>query len=423
MFRRRKIFHAGIAGLALLLLVSACSSSSKSASGGSATTGSSSNSSASSASSAPTGSATATGAPITIGVVCSCSGPFGSTVVDAWKTLQAWAKSVNASGGVNGHPIVLDEKDDQSNPGTAVTGATELIDAHVPLMFDLSILDSSWAKAVDAAHIPVVGGNVSFPPSYQDPNFYSSAQTGDSAIYASELTAKTAGATNIGLMNCAEGCNVTLSLQRSTAKELGLPVPYSGEFADNAPNYTAQCVAAKQDNVQALVLFGSISVIARVASDCNQQDYNPIYVTEGTGFTNQILTSVGLKDHLWSEFPILPYSSTNSAVVNMNTQLDKYFPGMRENTLDWSEFAAQAWTGGLLIEAAAKNAGITASQTVTSADFTKGLDMVQNDTLGGFSPSLTFAAGKPHPVDCWYTARVQSGVVSLIGGQVCHTIS
>jgi branched-chain amino acid transport system substrate-binding protein len=356
-------------------------------------------------------------------VVCSCSGPFGANVVDAWKTLQAWDKWVNANGGISGHPVVLSEKDDQSNPGVAVSSATQLVASHPALIFDLSILDSAWAKTVDAAHIPVVGGNVSFPPSYQDPNFYSSAQTGDSAIYASELTAKTAGATNIGLMNCAEGCNVTIALQQSTAKALGLPVPYSGEFAATAPNFTAQCVAAKQAKVQALVLFGSIINIARVAADCNRQGYNPIYVAEGTGFTDQILTSVGLKDHMWEEFPILPYHSSNAAVQNMNTQLDKYFPGLRENAQDWSEFAAQAWTGGLLIQAAAKNAGLTASQTVTAADMTNGLNSIKNETLGGFSPSLTFEAGKPHPVDCWYTAKIQGGVVSLVGGQICHNVS
>jgi branched-chain amino acid transport system substrate-binding protein len=58
----------------------------------------------------------------------------------------------------------------------------------------------------------------------------------------------------------------------------------------------------------------------------------------------------------------------------MNTVLDKYYPGIENDPNTWSEFAAQAWTGGLLIQAAAKAAGFTASDTVTSADRTMGAD-------------------------------------------------
>lgn len=91
-----------------------------------------------------------------------------------------------------------------------------------------------------------------------------------------------------------------------------------------------------------MFLTGSISVIARVATDCNRQGFNPISPTEGTGFTNQALTAPGLEDHLWSEFPTLPYFSTLPPVTAMNTQIDKCAPGLRNDTLAWSEFAVQS---------------------------------------------------------------------------------
>ena len=34
--------------------------------------------------------------------------------------------------------------------------------------------------------------------------------------------------------------------------------------------------------------------------------------------------------------------------------------------------------------------------------------------VGGLTVPLTFTAGKPHPVDCWFTARVQGGTPKLI---------
>jgi hypothetical protein len=40
-----------------------------------------------------------------------------------------------------------------------------------------------------------------------------------------------------------------------------------------------------------------------------------IYVTEGTGFTNQALTALGLDNNLWSSYPILPYFSDSFQAV------------------------------------------------------------------------------------------------------------
>ena len=407
----RKILVVAAAALAAAVSVSACSSSS--------TSGSSSPS----ANAGATGGATssAAGSPVKIGVMCSCSGPFGSTIASAWKVVQAWQKSVNASGGLNGHPVDLTEMDNGSNPGTAATDAQSLISAKVVAIIDLDILDAVWQKPVTAAKIPVIGGNFSSTAYFQDPNWYPSGQTNDSITYSVVATAKKAGATSLGQLYCAESvqCQESVPLIKAAGQSLGVPDVYNASIAATAPNFTAQCVAAKQAGVKAVFIGDSTSVIARVAQDCAAQGYQPVYITEGTGFTNQALTTAGLKDHLWSPYPILPYFSSDPAVTAMNTVLDRYFPGLREDANTWSEYAAQAWTAGLLLAQAVKNAGVIAGGTVSSADITKGLEMVSNETLGGFSPSLTFAAGKPHPVDCWYTGRVQGGKASQVGGLTC----
>jgi branched-chain amino acid transport system substrate-binding protein len=311
--------------------------------------------------------------------------------------------------------------DNGSNPGTAATDAQSLISAKVVAIIDLDILDAVWQKPVTAAKIPVIGGNFSSTAYFQDPNWYPSGQTNDSITYSVVATAKKAGATNLGQLYCAESvqCQESVPLIKAAGQSLGVPDVYNASIAATAPNFTAQCVAAKQAGVKAVFIGDSTSVIARVAQDCAAQGYQPVYITEGTGFTNQALTTAGLKDHLWSPYPILPYFSSDPAVTAMNTVLDKYFPGLREDANTWSEYAAQAWTAGLLLAQAVKNAGVTAGGTVSSADITKGLEMVSNETLGGFSPGLTFAAGKPHPVDCWYTGRVQGGKASQVGGLTC----
>lgn len=405
----RKILVVVAAALAVVASVSACSSSS------------STTSSSPSANAGSTG-AKATGSPITVGVICSCSGPFGADQTPAWDVLQAWQKSVNASGGLNGHQVALTYMNNGSNPGTAVSDAQKLVSDKVDAIFDLDILDAVWQKPVSAAKIPVIGGNFTSPMFYTDPDWYPSGETNDSITYAVVATAKQAGANNLGQLYCAEAaqCQQSVPLIEAAGKKLGVSDVYNSSIAATAPNYTAQCVAAKQAGVKALFIGDSTQIIARVAEDCNKQGYNPIYVTEGTGFTDQVLTTPGLSANTWSPYPVLPFFSTAPAVTAMNTVLDKYFPGVRENSTTWSEFAAQAWTAGLLLAQGVKNAGVTASTAVSPAVITKGLDTVSNETLGGFSPGLNFTAGKAHPVDCWYTARIQGGKPSLVGGLSCE---
>jgi branched-chain amino acid transport system substrate-binding protein len=367
------------------------------------------------------GSTAASGTPIKVGLICSCSGPFGSTIESAKTVAQDWAKSVNAAGGASGHPIDLTIMDDASTPATSVTDATKLA-ASSDVILDLTILDSAWIKQVDAAKVPVVGGNFSSPQYFTDPNWYPSGQTNDSIVYAVVATAKTAGVTKLGQLYCAESpqCAESVKPVEAAGKSLGVPVVYNASIAATAPNYTAQCLAAKQAGADGLFIGDSTSVIARVATDCDKQGFDPTFITEGTGFTNQALTTPGLKDHLWSPFPILPYYSTAPAVTAMNTVLDKYSPGLREDANTWSEYAAQAWTGGLLIEHAIKVSGLTASSAVSAAAVTTGLDATTKETLGGFSPPLSFTAGKPNPVDCWFTGRVQAGKASQVGGLTCQ---
>lgn len=414
---RVRVAAVGVA-LGLVLAVSACSSSGNSSSGSSSE---GSSLSASSGVSSPSDASTSSGGngsqgtPVKVGIVCSCSGTFGAQTSLLARSAQAWAESVNASGGVNGHPINVILKDDASNPGTSVTAAQSLISSHVAVILDSTILDSTWQKQVDAAKIPVVGGNFSTEMYYTDPNWYPTGQTNDSIVYANVATAKAAGGTKIGLLYCAESvqCQESVNPTKSAAQAQGVQLAYQSSISATAPNYTAQCLAAKQAGVNALIMLHSTSVLINVAQDCARQNYTPAVIAEGTGYTSQVDESSGLKDNYWASFPVLPYFASGQQVSAMNKVLDKYTPGMREDTDHYSVVAVQGWTAALAIGKAITASGIPASSEVTPADITKGLTTFSKETLGGWSPPLTFTANKAHPVHCWYTARVQGGKPTL----------
>jgi branched-chain amino acid transport system substrate-binding protein len=345
---------------------------------------------------------------------------LATSIPSASNVYSAWAKTVNASGGISGHPVQLIVKDDTGNPGTSVSNIQALLSDGVIAINDLSLVDEPWASTVQKANIPVVGSNAIEAPFYTNPDFYASGQTNDSTTYSLVAAAKSAGATSVGDLYCAEAavCQALVGLTKTAAQKVGIAFSYGASAAATAPNYTAQCVAAKEAKVQALILNLTGPTAERFAEDCDRQGYDPTYILESSGVNVGQFTTPGLEKSLWMAFSDYPFVINSPSVNAMNAAIDKYYPGLR-NTPLYSGFAEQAWAGGLLLQDGFKAAGLTASATPTSSALIQGLESLKNDTLGGFTPPLTFEAGKPHPVDCWFTAKVINGQVTVANnGQV-----
>jgi branched-chain amino acid transport system substrate-binding protein len=362
--------------------------------------------------------AATTGAPITVGVVCTCSGPFGADIKAAEQTYQAWVNTVNKAGGLAGHKVVLTLEDDAGNPGTSVSDAQTLISDHVDAILDFSILDQAWAAAVQKSKIPVVGGDETETPYYTSPDFYPEGQTNDSVTVANVLTAKLAKATNLGDLYCAEApsCAEGVPLIQAAGSKLGVPVVYNAEIAATAPNYTAQCLAAQQAKVSAIFVGDASVIISRVAANCAQQNYSPIWITEGEGFGLMMAATPGLGTKLWSDYGTAPFFDHIPAIAAMDKAVDKYYPGLRSNQNAWTQIAAEAWASGLLLRDAVAASHLTPSGTASPAVITKGLEALKGDTLNGMAPPLTFKAGKDHLIDCWFTGRVVNGTPTMVNG-------
>lgn len=405
----------GAAGVALIAAITACSSSHQRGASSSPRT------SPVSGSAAP---ASSTASPIKVGLICSCTGPYGANDIAPADVARAWAKSVNASGGLEGHSIDLKVLDDASSPGTSATDAQTLISDHVAAIIDISNFEATWESAVTAAKIPVVGGDFDSAMYGVNPDFYPTGTTIDASLYTVAATAKASGATSLGFMYCAEAaiCSQQVASLKAAGAQVHVPLNYETSIAVTAPNYTAQCVAAQQKKVEAIDVADSEAIIARVAGDCDRQGYDPTYDVVGIAYTPALPTAPGVKK-LWMPFDTMPIWSDAREVQAMNAVVDKYYPGLRSSNggVIWSQYAAQAWTAGLLIRDAVKGSGVSPSGTISSATMTQGLDSIKNDTLDGWSPPLTFNAGQPHKVDCWFTAKWTNGTPSLIknGGLSC----
>jgi len=366
-------------------------------------------------------------APIKIGLVCGCTGPLAAAVVDVPAIYKAWVASVNATGGINGHKIDLIYANDDSNPTTSTTIVHTFVETdHVVAIVDASNNDAVWATYVQQAGVPVVGMDTSAQPYYDNSDFYPEGQTEDSLFAGIIDAVKQAGATKFALIYCAEAvqCQEGIAPLQAAAKGAGLSVVATEEVSASAPNYTAQCLAAQQAGATVLFTADAQTVDEKVIQDCYAQGYKPKVVIDGEILLPSLTTTPAINQATYFTVPNLPYFAKNAQITAMNSALKKYAPGVLKD-VNYGELPMETWVAGKMFQAAAIAGHLGANGAATSAQLIKGLDSLHGNTLGGLAPALTFKAGKPHPVDCWYYALLKNGKYSTPFGlkPTCQTAS
>jgi len=362
-----------------------------------------------------TAGASAANAPIKIGEICACTGPLASGVQDIPVVYKAWVASVNAAGGINGHKIDLIFEDDASDPATSVSEVHTLIQIdHVVAIADETDNDLAWASYAQAQNVPVIGVTTSTQPFYTNADFYPEGQTEDSLFFGITDAVRQAGGTKFALFYCAEAvqCQEGIAPLVAQAKTVGEDVVATLEVSASAPNYTAQCLAAKDAGATVIFTADAQTVDEKIIQDCYTQGYKPKVVIDGEVLLPSFTTTAGINQATYFTVPNFPYFVGTPAIKAMNKTLNKYAPGVLKD-VNYGELPVEAWISGKMFQAAAQLGHLGANgKAPTSAELTKGLDSLHGTTLDGLAPPLNFTAGKPHPVDCWYYALLKNGKYS-----------
>lgn len=355
--------------------------------------------------------ASAAGAPIVIGVVCSCTGATASSTATGPPTFQAWADSVNAAGGVDGHRITVISENDALNPGTSLAEVERMVSAdHVVGIVDDSDEDSAWSTYVEQHQVPVLGGNLSNATFYTNPDFFPEGTTQNYLADQIVLEAKKAGAKNLAVLYCAEvvACQEAVPPIKSIGQKDGVPLVYSTAISSSAPNYTAPCLAAKDAGATSVNIGAAASVVTSVAASCAAQGYTPIQLAIGGSVALSWAKAPGMDNTIATENDIPFFVKSTPATKAMVAALKKYEPSVADSP-NYGEAVTNSWVSGLLIEAAAGAAHVTANTKVTSAKLTDGLYALHGTTLDGMAPPLTFHRGKANSVNCFFYMRIQNG--------------
>ena len=356
---------------------------------------------------------TASGSPIVLGQIASLSGALAVTAGSVKAGLDAWIGAVNASGGIDGHPVKVITMDDQGSATVGLQDAKKLIqqDKVVAFVGEASGSVETWEKLAEAAGIPVVGGQTSETPFMTSSDFFGTGPSVLAIQYGVGKLASTQGS-KYGYVYCAEApiCAQSATLTKALGAAVKLDVAVTMAASSTAPDYTAQCQELKSSGVNSYGLGLVSDTALRVASACRTQGLDvPVVISDGT-MTADWLTNNAVSGTLVAGSAVPYVASDTPAERAFQAALKSY---KSDSGAQIGPNTVSGWLSGKLLEAAIAASG---SSEITSDSIKKGLYSLKNETLGGMSVPLNYAAGKANPVNCFFEQKVENGTLKLTNG-------
>ena len=359
---------------------------------------------------APPPSTAAAGAkvPVAVGTVATLSGPVGAFVKDSIFSVSVWTKWINGRGGVNGHPVRHIVADDGGDPARYNASVRQLVEEQgvVAFLFNTIGLAGGDLSYVSQKRVPIIGHEAGTEEAYGNAMVFTPYPSG--LTYAYGLIAGFAqavvpqGKTKLATVACSDVklCDLfDRTWNGPAAKELGFENVYRARPSLTQPDYTAECLSARQKGAQ--VILGAIdnNSYLRLANACARQNYKPVI-----GVADQLALPSVAAD---------PAMDGNVVITKVAPWPDTAVPGTAELHQAFAQVAsgvqvngahAGGWVTAKTFEAAARNL----PDPPTSADVLDGLWAIDGDTLGGMTFPLTFAKDQPSPRRaCWGLALIQ----------------
>jgi len=135
--------------------------------------------------------------------------------------------------------------------------------------------------AVVASHTIAVLGAGPYQPIWNSTvHLFPTDTTIFTNLYGYDAALKAGGANQSGsvILHGSAACSGIVAPLKGYALQLGLQWEYSGGISSTAPNYTAECLAAKEAGVNGIALAVGYQVAPRLAADCAQQGYHPLWI-------------------------------------------------------------------------------------------------------------------------------------------------
>jgi branched-chain amino acid transport system substrate-binding protein len=359
---------------------------------------------------------------INIGSVGELSGVFAPFLQPVVQGVAAFVAAVNATGGLNCHPLKYIQLDDGGDPSVNQSDTQRLVEQNhvIALVGAVAPLAGNASVAYITQHqIPVIGSEGGSPWFYQSPMYFPQITTNDPAlggfVSAGAAIGKPQGKTKLATITCIEvpSCSDLYGIAPSLAQRYGLTLVYRGQGSLTQPDFTSNCQAAQQAGAQLFALGMDTNSIERLLKACESIGYHPLYFTGGPLATPALAADSRAEGLIDVSFNIPFIQTNNPAVAAMQAAIKRFAPGVQPSTGTMA-----GWVAGTLLQTAAAHL----SEPPTSQSLLQGLWSIKNNDLGGITGPLTFTQGQNAPPQvCFWTMQIHAGGFAPIGSpnRVC----
>jgi branched-chain amino acid transport system substrate-binding protein len=335
---------------------------------------------------------------------------IGAVFSGAQQAMGVWQAYVNAHGGLNGHPVHVYIEDDGADPSTSVSDVEQEVTQDHVIAFVGNLVPLTATASVSylqQKNIPVIGGDASSATWWQSPVYFpqGGSDLGDDQAVFTIKAAAARGDTKMGVVYCVEDptCSngIQTLIQPGGGQAAGVTTVYSSSISITQPDFTSNCLNAKQAGANFIYFAGDGDSLRRMADNCAQQGYKPLFVGDSIAITANLASDPNLNGLLAGQTNFPWVDSYTPAQAAYQQAVKQYDPQLAS-----SATTAAEWAAGML--AVAASSALTA--TPTSAEFFQGLWGIKNNDLGGLAPPLTFNANAPAtPSNCFFLMTLQNG--------------
>lgn len=347
--------------------------------------------------------------PLIIGSVGTMSGVVGYLFAPGAKAVSAWAAEVNAKGGVNCHPVKHLIGDSGGDPARYQSLVRQFVEREGVITFVFnpdSFAAQAGADYLEQKQVPVIGGGggemFTYDKSMQFPVFAMGVPMQINQVFQASRVWVPGGKKKIGTVACveAEYCPIFNKTVKEYGPKFGFDPVYQADVTITAPDYTANCLEARNSGVQAFITSLDGQTNQRLINSCAKVGFNvPIAAASIQGTDdfkdnpNMVGSLIGMN--------VAPWFAGTPAVLEHRTIFKKH---VRDAI--FGPAAINGWTTAKAFESATRS--IPRRGAITAKDVLAGLYGINGDDLGGLTYPLRFSASQPNKkrIACGYPVQV-----------------
>jgi branched-chain amino acid transport system substrate-binding protein len=331
----------------------------------------------------------------------------GAVLLPLAQGVQVWVRHVNEHGGVSGHLVHHVLYDDGGDPARHRFSLQQAVERQKVVAFvgeGDGVTGRAGVEYINSKRVPVIGSEGAGNWYYESPMYFPQQTSAEGffggAVLSIAQQAVPAGKTKFGTIVCVESTECD-RLQQAVDKyvpKTELEYVYRGRSSIAQPDYTAECLSARNAGTTVLLLVLEAASQSRFGAACARQAFRPLYGSFASAVAARAADDPNLRGMV-ADSPVFPWFQTGTpATDEFASAFGRYGRGVPAGV-----GPPTGWVAGKVFEKAAANL----SEPPTAAGVLEGLWAFKDDSLGGLTQPLTFVRDQPtKPVVCWFNIKI-----------------